>query len=268
MKKIKLSFIFILTSILFFGCGETVEESETKTVDREIINNDIEEDIVEDEFDNTLEAEIQPLFKKESITFKLDSNYTSKLTLSYSDEKKKASNELFYDDIKTLSTVLTDIEDIGYGAWPISSFLEIDSLKSNGKYKKFVENGDIGMVLYARAYAISYLNIDENTNLYIWAISYSTYEACPFSSGIYCYATTFFNSRLIETILIAENTAGGDPPSMGSTYTQATFKNDNKITLNKTDIFEDIEDETYNETNNKTIEMKIENGKFKTISVK
>lgn len=275
MKTIKISALIIFTFL--FACSESVEDNKTDISNRDLTQSNLEtdeEDIADieeeiNDIDFISKEELDPFFRqyksKTNLPFHLDSIFMESLDLSYDSDE---DNSLTGKEVKFFQHVLNNNEAIGWGEWPIEKFIEIDSLKANGGYEKYEEEIDIGMILYSTAYGITRIKINEETEMYIWAIYYSTYEACPFSSGAYYYASLFYNDILSETMMIGENTAGGDPPSMGSTYTQATFKNENKITINKTDIFEDLDDETYNTTENKTIEMKIENGKFKTISVK
>jgi hypothetical protein len=104
----------------------------------------------------------------------------------------------------------------------INEFYKIDSLKITGKYNEYAETIDIGMMLYAEAYALYRFKIGE-TECFTWAVTHATQDACPYASGTDIFIS-FINGAKIISYHIAEDSGGSDAPVWGSTtiYTKIT----------------------------------------------
>jgi hypothetical protein len=125
-------------------------------------------------------------------------------------------------------------------------FLEIDSIKSAGKYSDYIQSLDIGMTKDSRSWIYDTLSIQEGT-AYVWGISYDSYEACPHFSGKTMYLTTVSkNGTPNATIKLTEISSGGDPPSFGADWGTCQIGTD-FIVCTDTSMFGEYGDDGYDD---------------------
>ncbi len=154
---------------------------------------------------------------------------------TYMISETPTSSNLTSHDVKFLSSNMAENNDIYSGEARVLDFLMIDSLRSNDLYDTYKENIDIAMILYAEANTVEQIKLDDSRKLLIWSVYYGTYEACPYASGTVFYASLMADGRLLNTAVVGETSAGGDPPVWGSTYISSTIAAD-KITGTKKNI--------------------------------
>lgn len=152
-----------------------------------------------------------------TIPFQQDSNYLADLELS--DSNALTANEAIY-----LSYGFVDNEISYSGIYPIQDFLFFDSLKTAGEYESYVEVVDIGMMVVSDAFVAQKIILDDSTSVLLWCVSYSTYEACPYSSGTILYATVFKNNVATSCTIVGEDGGGADAPVWSETLSLCSFK--------------------------------------------
>lgn len=132
--------------------------------------------------------------------------------------------------------------ELGDGlVYDINEFVQIDSLKQSGGYKKYIENLDIGMTKTCIAYKVCMINLPKGNKLFVWGITNASYETCPFFSGTLLIGT-FVNKNNDATLFnIAEISGGGDPPSMMNTITTSKIFEDGKIEISSVVTTDDLD---------------------------
>ncbi len=90
----------------------------------------------------------------------------------------------------------------------IRHYLFIDSLKNHQAYNSYLTNLDLGMLKEATAFALDTL---ENKTI-IWGIKHSSYEACPYTTGVEIFATSFKDNRPTKSVMIAKYSTTSDAP--------------------------------------------------------
>lgn len=96
--------------------------------------------------------------------------------------------------------------------WELSEFYTIDSIKAAGKYDAYCDSLDIGQTKRSNAYALGRLQPDTNTTILVWALTASSYEACPYSSSQCVYFTVINRGSVGESFRLGEYVSAGDPP--------------------------------------------------------
>jgi hypothetical protein len=212
-------FLPILFTVFAFACGTEAEEDEvTETVDpiiEETIDTASVEPIVEPvaEIGDDLQAILDKSDTTYSLPYNVDTNFVHAINyLERSDE-----SALSYLNGQYLAERLLENSPTFNGEYYIKIFCELDSLKSVGAYEEYVRNLDIGMMQVADAFVEGMIQLNDQKQVLLWSINYSTYEACPFASGAAVYGTLLDNYEVINTMLLAEVSSGGDPPSWGDT---------------------------------------------------
>ncbi len=101
------------------------------------------------------------------------------------------------------------------------------------------------MMARSEASAVQLISLDDSTDLFLWLVDYSSYEACPYSAGKSIYGSLFVNKEFRNTALIGDESGGGDPPVWGSTIITSEISSE-VIKLLEVQEFGD-EDENYEE---------------------
>lgn len=162
-----------------------------------------------------------------ALPFIQDSAYLEELEMT-------DSSSLTGDEVRFLSYNFVD-SDLSYSAKSsIDDVLFFDSLRLNDAYDGYVEVLDIGMMKDAYAYVTENIKLDDSTNLLLWAIDFTTYEACPFFAGTTLYASVFRNNQVQSCTLIGETSGGGDAPYWSETYIRCSIEH-GKISATKID---------------------------------
>lgn len=144
---------------------------------------------------------------------------------------EKKSNDIATKTIKKFLKVYDD--NFGDGDFYIEKFLEVDSLKENDEYDSY--SWDIGMIQYVKSFVLDTLSLN-NKEVIVWGLQESTYEACPYGSWDLIYATIINNKQPEKTILLAEESGGGDPPGFGETKIYASLDSNLNIEITRTNI--------------------------------
>lgn len=234
--------------LLLASCGgepETIDSTDSTTTDTTVMMESVD-------VDNAL---LQSHFHvKSQLPFILDDSLLSKKYESTED------SALTREEVLYLAFNFQP-SDISYsGDSYIADYLFFDSLKTIGEYEDFIEMLDIGMMKSADAYALSELTIDENFSVMLWYINFSTYEACPYSSGTILYATVLDHGLVASSTVIGEDSGGADAPYWGTTVSVCSLTAD-KMTVTKTDENGGEEDENGNDivsTSVSTFELEID----------
>ncbi|MBL4704564.1 MAG: hypothetical protein JKY54_08580 [Flavobacteriales bacterium] len=246
-------FLFALTS-----CGET-EKPKPVNHNHEVHVDDV--DTILFAVETVVPAVILPIVSQildkcnsvEQSPFLVDSNY---LQLLAADNFQNTSN-LSSEEVKFLSSSLFDHQLTEWSENHISSFLEIDSIRTNDQFEEYENNIDIGMILHSEANTLHNIKFSDTSNLLLWTISYSTYEACPYASGSIVWGSFFVKDVLQNTALIGESSGGSDAPYWGGTEITSAIKNTSismhKVEENGGDIDENTDEEIIEKSEEKFI---------------
>jgi hypothetical protein len=161
--------------------------------------------------------------------------------------------ENLYDNIKLKSLEKEQVLDWSKNVLMIDSidkidyfvrdFLKIDSLKKAGKYLKYVDSLEIGMVMDSRAFFIDTLSYSKDSTLVLWALTQKSNLACPFFKRTSVFLSIFSNNMYSKTIEIAHSNYMGDPPNFYSSISESKIKN-NSIIISRTLIQAEDYDKT------------------------
>jgi hypothetical protein len=238
----------ILFTVLFAACNNSGNKSDQKTTDSTAVGNSA---IVASTFDNKL-------FKPISLPFNLDTTFIL---------KADTNDRIPYQQIRSLGYEFLKNELTDGLINNIQEFCKIDSLKQAGAYKSYIDSLTIGMTKISIAYKIGVIDFKNNSRLFIWGITNSSYEACPFYSGTYL-AGTFVNEAKQNThFILGEISGGGDPPSMGSNEITAKVNGDGKIEIMNKRVFDDL-DVPGEETTKQILSLKLDKDKIQIMDFK
>lgn len=167
---------------------------------------------------------LQNLYRKapEIKTDHFDSTFVTSIidrdTIEYTDV-----NALFQNEVKDTSEYS--------GKWLLMAINEMDSLKAEGDFQSYLDRLDIGMLAKAEIYLVGKIELKKNLNIIAWGVNYSTVEACPYGYGAHLFFTLIDKDfNILNCVLAAEYSGGGDPPIFGSTERQAQL-NTKQLTL-------------------------------------
>lgn len=150
----------------------------------------------------------------------------------------------------------------------IDNFYTIDSIKDAGKYAKYVRDLDIGMTKNSMTYAVGQMNLDEKTILLVWALSYGSYEACPYSSGTSIYFSIVVDGVVKESFILGEDMGAGDPPVSMERRITSKLDKDGKLALEVWEESTDGDEEIITEIIKEHYKFEIKEGQIKLISEK
>lgn len=180
-------------------------------------------------------------------------------------EQTKEDKKLNGEQVNLLSSKFIDHEYTRNVSYDLTAFYMIDSLKNIGAYEDYVNSLDIGMMKIAEAYALDIYKLeDKKTEILIWCIKYSTYEACPYAAGLVIFSTILFNGEITSGAILAESMSAGDPPSGMSRNIFGNISSNGMMEYEFIQINED-EDENgiISDTTSNSIKYSIIEGKFK-----
>jgi hypothetical protein len=146
-------------------------------------------------------------------------------------EVHSSENQLKSGHVRTLFKNGMELEDL-HGKWSVESFYKIDSIKDAGTYEAFMNSYPDGTV---RSLAAPLYKLHFNANIvgYLWGISESSADKCPSFDGINIYLSLVDGEEVISSCLIAESSAGGDPPYWSETEISATIYEDARIEIDR-----------------------------------
>jgi len=219
-----LVFIFLIGLLIHSSCtnSDTSEPSNTNNQEEEEIKEIDTTSILPQNPEDTI-VKSRPIINIESLLNKIDTSYTTpfKLDSNYVENVSMSNN-----DISTLTNI--EVQYLGFDMvknqptewadYNIGIFIELDSMIINGTYDDYVESIDIGMMERSFANIHSKIVINDNTFILLWSISFSTFEACPFSSGTVIFGTFFNENLAYNTAALGESSGGGDAPYWNDTF--------------------------------------------------
>jgi hypothetical protein len=176
---------------------------------------------------------------------KSEAFFSKNISLSEKDLEKISENtklkNLDKEHVLNWSNDVQMIDSTDKIAYLVGSFLKIDSLKKVGKYQKYVDSLDIGMVRDSRAFIIDTLLKSSDSLIVVWGIKEESYEACPWHNQISVFGTLIESNNFNKTIEIANSISMGDPPSLYYSFSEAKIKN--KLIIGKTTIIKSNDSE-------------------------
>lgn len=171
------------------------------------------------------------------------------------------NSRITYQQVRELSEHLFMSELVSELIYEFNDFCKIDSLKQAEKFNDYLKKLDIGMTKNSIAYSVGSLKFDDRNTLFIWGITKSSYEACPYFSGTKLIATYVYENKIATTFLIGEMSDFSDPPVLGSERVTSKIFNAKKIDITRVSINQDT-DNSNSEALTNSISLAAENGKI------
>jgi hypothetical protein len=178
--------------------------------------------------------------------------------------KVNGFDSLGTNEVLVLDTNWFRKSTISKSDYDFNQFYKIDSIKASGTYAKWCETLNIGMSKFANAYALFKIEMDTRTTILVWAMSVSSYEACPFSVETNIYCTIVHKGFITQSFMLANHLSAGDPPSMGERTISGILNNDGTFKLDSYDVSEDL-DEPFAEETREHYEFAIKDGKVSVV---
>jgi hypothetical protein len=254
MKNLLMIIFVGILIVLYAGCTGEEKEKEVKS---KIDSTDVDSvEMVE------INEDVEYFMGLEGVAFdfpvEVDSSFMTAV------QETGAGMELNTERVKLLSANMADNVLNEETEWGLRNFYFIDSLKVNKKYKKYVDNIDIGMVKYAEAMYLGRADFDESNSMIVWMVSHSSYEACPYFSGIMIMGTMIRDGEIAGCSLLGEEMSGGDAPVGMLRYVFSEIRSNGKGTLYKYEEHtgENEEGELVEEKSEDNFKLKIEDGFF------
>ncbi len=221
LNNLSLATIFILGFTIFSCSNSTKEINEQNQDSLETATNEKEEIIeVKIQYPERLE-QIGDTLQKINLPLRLDSNFVSK------PRRYRAIDNVTISELSINFTSKNEHDN-----WLISEVLKINSLKQSKKYKNYVSKLDIGQMKDASAYILNQITF-KDTAVILWAINYSSYEACPFYAGSEFYASLIHQGKVLKSFKVAKYEGAGDAPVHCETFETAVLTPDHKFKLNR-----------------------------------
>jgi hypothetical protein len=153
--------------------------------------------------------------------------------------RQDTAQPLAYSALRSMKAEFATIENEKQLQYYINDFCKIDSMRSLGQYSKYTEGLDIGMMQNATAYRLGNIRLKDKTDLLLWRLNFSSYEACPNYSGIFVVGSLRRGDTYIH-LPLGKLYQAGDPPSFMSETLTSQLTNDwiaiNTITTSDEDI--------------------------------
>lgn len=239
MYKITLIAVF---SFFLFACsndnnvGNETDEQTANQLSQEM-NNDTAI-VVRQEFPEELH-DFEADFKKISLPFTIKYNQI---------DSNKQEKLLTLEQLDYLSANFINIEK--QEDYYVKESKRIYKLKKNGKYDDYVALLDLANLKDATAHPFGQIDLD-SARIVLWTISYNSYEACPFYSGIELMMSWIQHDSVQKSLMLGTEMQGGDPPGFGEIMTAIELTNDLQLHRTvKSNTFEDEEliDESVSDT--------------------
>jgi hypothetical protein len=243
-----MKFYIFLIAILFVSCNSQDSDNKKQQVS------------TDSSFISTKTAATfdDKLFKLLSLPLSIDTTFIIKLD---------TNDRIPFEQLRALRAQFLDNELSNSIAYNINTFCEIDSLKQIGEYKKYVDSLTIGMTKISIGYKIGCIDFKNNSKLFIWGLTSSSYEACPFYNGTLVIGTFVNEARQNTHFLLGEISGFGDPPSMGNSELTAKINSDGKIEIKSILISDDL-DVPGEETTKRTLILQLDKDKIQVLDTK
>lgn len=170
-------------------------------------------------------------FKREGkLPFRVDSFYISNLN---------KSDSLGTSEVKILTRKW--INDSLVRDSNFTDFYVIDSVKAKHVFDKWAEKLDIGMTMYANAYGLQKLQLADSTALLVWALTTTSYPACPSLYTVTIYFTMINHNNLGKSFMIGEYYSGADIPNVAEGRVSSILTSDGKLVMEEKSLTEDTD---------------------------
>ncbi len=140
-------------------------------------------------------------------------------------------------------------------SWILKDYYLIDSLKRSGSIEAYRRALDIGQTQDCSAHALNRVILNDSLEVFIWALSYSSYEACPYYAGTIVLGTFLLDGESQDCFLLGEYMGAGDPPAGMTRQITSLINGDTNIELHyyeeSTDNMDDPRATQKTETNYK-----------------
>ena len=221
--KNKLKSIILISAFIIHACTSKVGE------ENHSVNTADSTGIAEKNFGSGFD---EREFKVLSLPLHIDSNFINKC-----DTNKRLN---FYQ-IRSLKGLVKEYNNSPILQHHINEFCRIDSLKENEAYEDYIKNLDIGMTKNSIAFKIGQIHMSESLHLFIWGISYDSYEACPYFSGTNIIGTYMDEAKQNHHILIGGEMSAGDPPATMEIKIYSILKQNKEIEITQFEIQDDLD---------------------------
>ncbi len=212
-----------------------------------------------------LEKTITHFKTKGAFPFVVDTVLLNKLNPLY--DPVSGFDSLGTGEIKTLAiNWFTNGEAAGTN-YDIKEFYKIDSIKASGTYAAWCEKLDIAQTKRSNAYAIQKMELDTNTLLLIWALTNSSYEACPYFSSQSIYFSIIYKGALSQTYYLGESSAYGDPPISTERIINGKLTADGVFELNSHQINDEDMDQPFIFVSDQYYKFAIKEGKIQLLKM-
>ena len=243
MKKLILPIIIAISGLLFASCGSDIT-AETESKDSSAENAD---------------PELQ----------KLISLFRPGLSLPFNVDSALLAKEHYGDSIgsaqmKLLAANIIKHDRLGSLDYELDEFYKIDSIKATGTYTAWCETLDIAMTKFSKAEAIGKIKYNTETDLLVWMLQQSSYEACPWSDFKSVYVTTFSKNKIGNTAILGESYGAGDPPVSLRRNIYGTINKDGSIVLDWQEEHDDM-DTSFSELEKRKYDLLIRDGNISVI---
>lgn len=151
-----------------------------------------------------------------------------------------SSERISFQQLRSLKSNFMFSEFPSSAEYDFNTFCMIDSLKFNKAYDSYLSKLDIGMTKTCIAYKLGFARLNENIKLFVWGITQSSYEACPFFSGTSIIGTFVNAKNESKHLLLGTISSFGDPPATGSEEITSVISK-NKISINGKTISDDLD---------------------------
>lgn len=152
------------------------------------------------------------------------------------------TDSLSYHDIRRNQGRISEVSKVSLLQAMLGDFCMIDSLKRIGKYAEYVDSLDLGMTQNATAHSLGTITMKNGTPVDLWRLQFSSYEACPVSSGT-CVVGSVRHGSNVSHMVLGKLFYWADPPS-GFEENLTSVIHDDRISITTTSINEDFDAET------------------------
>lgn len=222
---------WVLIAAVIAGCSNdgtnTTEDTDQDTVpDEEVVRLDnIEDDEAYPEWEHDEVFKMMIGYFGDAITFMpypVDSAYIQSAT-----DKDSLPQEY----VQALIHNLSKHELNGSIGWILKDYYLIDSLKRAGGISEYRQKLDIGQTQECSAHALNRAILNDSLEVFIWALSYSSYEACPYYAGTLVLGTFLLDGESQDCFLLGEYMGAGDPPAGMTRQITSLINGDDNIEL-------------------------------------
>ena len=188
-----------------------------------------------------------------SLPFSVDTNFIL---------NADTSRKLSYTEVRALGQDFLKDEYSRELYYSFNEFCKIDSLKKSNAYAAYVDSLDIGMTKDAVAFKLGYIVLKNNALMLVWAITNSSFEACPVFSGTRIIGSYRQPGGSYTHVLLGDKSYWADPPSTYGRTLTTEIGRDEKFNIEGLGVNDDMD--MPGEANTKTkLQLQAENGELK-----